>query len=146
MAASKKKRCAKCGAWKKLDEFHQSGDRLKSRCKACTREDNVKYWYKRVYHDALTRTNKNGLPFDITPEYILSLYRKQNELCHWFQIPMKPTVNQKDPQMPTIDRIVQEKGYTKGNIVIACFAANIGRNETSEERFKEFVELLRANS
>ena len=144
MSAPKKKRCAKCGDTKTIGDFHSSGEKFwKSRCKSCTKDDELKNWHKRIYFDSLKSKKKKNLPFDITPEYILSLYKKQEGKCYWFSLKLKPSVNPKDPQMPTLDRLIREKGYTKGNVVLACFAANIGRNETSPERFQEFVDHLR---
>jgi hypothetical protein len=138
------KRCAKCGDDKSLNDFYSSGEHCKkSRCISCLKEDKVKNWHKRIYFDSLKSSKKKNLPFDITPEYVLNLYKKQRGLCFWFGINLIPSLIPKDPQMPTLDRLDREKGYTKGNLVLACFAANIGRNETSSNRFLEFSNLLR---
>jgi hypothetical protein len=53
--------------------------------------------------------------------------------------------NFKDPQSITIDRIDNSKSYTKDNVVLACYAANVGRNTTDYNRFKEFVDLMKEN-
>ena len=132
--------CTKCGKDKNIIHYHSSGSRLKSRCKECTREDRVSNWHKSLYFDAKKRGSK---PFDITPEYILQINKKQNGKCYWFGIDLKPSLNQKDPQMPTLDRLDVNKGYVKGNVVLACFVANMGRNETSIKRFRKFVKLLK---
>jgi hypothetical protein len=140
--------CSKCGQLKQISYFHSSGfnkegiRQFKSRCKTCVREDKVKNWYKRIYFDTL-RSKRKNLPFNISPEFILNLFKKQQGKCYWFGVDLIPSINQKDPQMPTLDRIDLEKGYTKGNVVLACFVANIGRNETSKDRFKQFADLLR---
>jgi len=49
-----------------------------------------------------------------------------------------------DPQRPSLDKLVPEKGYVKGNVVLTCAAANMGRSNTSVERFAEFCSLLRS--
>jgi len=105
----------------------------------------MKNWHKRVYLSSLDRANRFSLPFDITPEFVLSLYRKQNGKCFWFGVDLKSSRNQKDPQIPTLDRIDCKGGYTKNNVVLACFAANIGRNTTTPRRFKEFVKLVKGS-
>jgi hypothetical protein len=136
--------CSKCSKNKDISEFHGSGKgKYKSRCKSCVKDDKIKNWHKRIYFDALKSKKKKNLPFDISPEYILLLYKKQKGLCHWFKVKMQPSLNIKDPQMPTLDRLDRCKGYTRGNVVLATFAANIGRNETNTKRFKEFVDLLK---
>jgi hypothetical protein len=101
----------------------------------------VKSWHKRLYNSCKSR----GFECDITPEYILHLYEKQNGKCYWFGVEMIRSSKRKDPQQPSLDRLNPDVGYVKGNVVLACFAANIGRNRTSPERFKEFSETLKRN-
>lgn len=45
-------------------------------------------------------------------------------------------------QKPSLDRIDRLKGYVKGNVVLSCYAANIGRNETPVDIWVDFLDVL----
>lgn len=82
--------------------------------------------------------------FDLTPDFIQSLYARQGGLCHWFGIPMLITGQDRHPQKPSVDRLDNARGYTKDNVVLACHAANMGRSKSTAEEWVSFVKLLRA--
>jgi hypothetical protein len=131
--------CTKCKYSKHISEFHKS----KRCCKSCYKNYYILNWHKRIYFDVLRRKHKHYFDTsDISPEFILELFKKQNGLCYWFGIPMIPALN-RDPASPTLDRLDANKGYTKDNVVLACYAANVGRNITNADRFREFVETLK---
>jgi hypothetical protein len=149
----KVKYCPKCNKIKSVNEFHKNkanNDGLTSYCGLCfsktEKERKFRNWVTSLIKDARTRSRKiKNKQFDLTKEFILELYEKQNHKCYWYDIEMLPSLNSCDPQQPSIDRIDLDKGYTKDNIVLACFAANMGRNKTSKERFREFSEMLKGN-
>jgi hypothetical protein len=70
---------------------------------------------------------------------------KQNGLCHWFKIPLIPSHQKKHPQQPSLDRLDNNKGYTKDNVVLCCYSANIGRNEIDLGTWRTFLKLLLNN-
>ena len=70
------------------------------------------------------------------------MFEKQNGLCYWFKIPLKPSENHKHPQQPSLDRLDRNKGYTKDNVVLTCYSANIGRNENNVETWVDFLKVL----
>ncbi len=73
------------------------------------------------------------------------MYEKQNGLCYWFNVPLTPSNNSKHPQQPSLDRLDRNKGYTKDNVVLTCYSANIGRNENSVEEWESFIKILKVN-
>jgi hypothetical protein len=155
------KYCKKCGEFKSIDEFHPSQKVLlcKYHVNEIGRENKKKYrqnsenrnkeklkyqerkirlWANFLIHHSKNRNCENTL----TVKDILEIYEKQKRLCYWFKIPLLPSLISKHPQQPSIDRLDRTKGYTLDNIVLCCYAANIGRNETDVEVWSNFVKLL----
>ena len=143
MKTVEEKTCSKCGLTKPSKEFRETG----YHCVVCRSQYNRIYHYKnwnaRLFEHALQTTRKKSLNIDITPEYILDLLDLQNGLCYWFKVPLIISID-KNPQQPTLDRLEPEKGYVKGNVVLACFVANFGRNTFSCEKFNNFIDTLKS--
>ena|SRR5579859_1542065 len=83
-------------------------------------------------------------PPDIDGDYMLDLFEQQQGLCYWLGIPMVPSGGKRDPQRPSVDRLDNSKGYVRGNVVLACMFANMGRSQLEADWFRVFVEVLRA--
>lgn len=155
------KTCKICNQTKPIGEFYSSQRSLK--CKECTLKSNREYkrnrrknenfrliesekqkerrfrlWMNTLVNDSKRKNRYN----DLTVQDIKDLYDKQKGMCYWFNIPLIPSKNKKHPQQPSIDRIDNKKGYTKDNVVLSCYSANIGRNENDLESWIEFLKLL----
>lgn len=160
----KQKICKICGETKSSDEFYQS-QRGKT-CKICTlnitrnykrekrknsefrksegekqKERRLRLWQNTLIHDSKHRNCEHTL----TVQDINEIYDKQKGLCYWFNIPLIPSEKSKHPQQPSLDRLDRNKGYTKENVVLCCYSANIGRNENDLETWKNFLEVLKKN-
>lgn len=158
------KKCKICGQTKSIDDFYKSQRSLK--CRVCTlnitreykkhkrksiefrkleglkqKERRVRLWQNTLIHDSRYRGIKN----DLTVEDINEIFENQNGLCYWFGIPLIPSEKGKHPQQPSLDRLDRNKGYTKDNVVLACYSANIGRNENDLETWQNFLNLLFKN-
>lgn len=105
------------------------------------KERRVRLWQNTLIHDSRYRGIKN----DLTVEDIKEMYNNQNGLCYWFKIPLIPSNKTKHPQQPSLDRLDRNKGYTKDNVVLVCYSANIGRNENDLETWQNFLNLLFKN-
>lgn len=103
-----------------------------------TQERKIRLWENLL----VSSSKKRNCEHNITVKDIKELYKKQNGLCYWFNVPLLITLEHKHPQKPSLDRLDRNKGYTKDNVVLTCYAANIGRNETDVDKWKEFVDLL----
>lgn len=101
-------------------------------------ERKIRLWANYLLINTKHRTHENT----ITVEDIIDIYDKQNGLCFWFNVPLHPTLIKKHPQNPSLDRLDRTKGYTKDNVVLCCYAANIGRNETTVEIWTDFIDVL----
>lgn len=155
------KQCTKCGKIKSENEFYKT--QRGSNCKECIleqtrnykrnrrKDDNfklieslkqkerrVRLWQNTLIHDSKFR----GIENELTVEDINDMYKNQNGLCFWFKIPLIPSKCKKHPQQPSIDRIDRNKGYFRNNVVLCCYAANIGRNENDVEIWIEFLKLF----
>ena len=158
------KQCSKCSQIKKIDDFYQT--QRGSKCKQCileiTRESKrkmrmnpdfrkqestkqkerrIRLWQNTLIHDSKYR----GVEHTLTTNDINQMFEEQNGLCYWFKIPLKPSTNSKHPQQPSLDRLDRNKGYTKDNVVLTCYSANIGRNDNDLETWKKFISLLFLN-
>lgn len=158
------KTCNKCGITKNESDFYRPN--RSSVCKEChlnetreykrkkrqnneyrkgesvkQKERRVRLWQKTLLYDCRHRK----LEVDIDVDYINHLYEKQNGKCFWFGVDLIPSLIKKHPQQPSLDRINNDIGYVKGNVVLSCYSANIGRNENKYELWKEFIKEIKPN-
>ena len=154
------KTCKICGETKSIDNFYKT--QRGSKCKNCflqiTREykmnkrkdldfrktEGIKQKERRIrlWQNTLINDSKRGREHNLTVNDINEMYKNQNGLCYWFKVPLIPSNKPKHPQQPSLDRLDGNKGYTKDNVVLACYSANIGRNENNLETWKNLLNLL----
>jgi len=155
------KKCSKCKTIKSIDDFYttQRGHRCKECLLEITRnykrkkrlnpehrktegqkqkERRVRLWQNTLLHDSKHRKIEHTL----TINDINEMLKEQNGLCYWFKIPLIPSNKHKHPQQPSLDRLDRHKGYTKDNVVLCCYSANIGRNENDLETWEKFLQLI----
>ena len=94
-----------------------------------------KKWEKQRIKGALRRAKAKNLPFNITEEYVKSITPK-DMICPALGIKMNTSVEDLDSK-PSLDRLVPEKGYVKGNVIVVSFKVNrIKADATPEELMK----------
>ena len=109
-------------------------------CKSCSHKKN-KMYRKNNYEKAAIRTLKDrakakNLPMNITPEY-LKKFVPDNMICPVLGIKMEIGEKNQSINSPSIDRIIPEKGYVPGNIIVVSNKANgIKSNATPDEIIK----------
>ncbi len=107
------------------------------------RETSATNWAKRLVVACRSSSKaRNMTPPDFDEQFVLELFTRQVGKCHWFNIPMLPTADVRDPQKPSIDRLDNARSYERDNVVLVCAAANLGRSNASQERFKAFCDSL----
>ena len=153
--------CSKCGKIKSITDFYKT--QRGNRCKECIlkvtrdykrikrldpenrkkerilqKERRVRLWQNTLINDSKHRKIENTL----TVSDINEMMEKQNGLCYWYKIPLIPSNQKKHPQQPSLDRLDLDKGYTKENVVLCSYSANIGRNENNLETWEKFLGIL----
>jgi hypothetical protein len=165
---SNTRKCKKCNEWLDLSNFSsrirlpspstKSKDKLvptlyyRSECKKCSLKtiSKSKYCapdYRRALHakdprtsmltEARKRAKSKGLDFDIIKEDIVI-----PQLCPLLQIPLKTGKGILSPNSPSLDRIICEKGYVKGNIMVISTKANTAKGNLSLDELKLLVKNL----
>lgn len=72
----------------------------------------------------------------INYEEIIELLVKSKLICHYCGLKVFVLYkNQKDPKQWTLDRIDNEKGHNKDNLVISCLDCNIRRGRLNKDKF-----------
>ena len=98
--------------------------------------------YLRYKHSRTkSRAKDKGFDFDLSLEDLKNLYKLQDGFCALSGLPM--THSQESPDYCiSIDRIDNDKGYTKDNVKLVCFRANVMRNELTLEMFNWWVRQI----
>lgn len=101
-------------------------------------------WIKKLLHSAQYRAERQGQVFDLTAEDVQRMWTEQDGKCHWFRVPMVPVEDSRHPMLPSIDRVFPALGYTPGNVVLSCWAANAAKGQTDPDTWEEFLGFLKA--
>ena len=90
---------------------------------------------KTMLNTARKRAKKNNIPFNLTEDYLKSIY-PSDMICPvlGFEMSMGLDGNGWVDTSPSLDRIIPEKGYVQGNVVVISMRANsIKRDATPGE-------------
>ena len=90
---------------------------------------------KTMLNTARKRAKKNNIPFNLTEDYLKSIY-PSDMICPvlGFEMSVGLDENGRPDTSPSLDRIIPEKGYVQGNVVVVSMRANtIKRDATPEE-------------
>jgi len=154
------KQCSKCKMLKPESDFYisQRGNRCKECILKVTREHKRRYRLNpefkkteslkqkerrvRLWQNTLIHDSKRNKEHTLSVDDVNEMFDNQNGLCYWFKIPLIPSDKTKHPQQPSLDRLDRNKGYTKDNVVLCCYSANIGRNENDQETWETFLNIL----
>lgn len=142
---------ANCKECKKLyDKKYRQSDKVQNAQKSQKYRDRKIEYQKFLMKDprfhilqaAKARAKKQNLPFDITIDDIII-----PEYCPILEIKLerKPYGNRTGWQMssPSLDKIVPEKGYVKGNIMVISMRANAMKYSASLEELEIFCKNIK---
>ena len=82
---------------------------------------------------------------DLTASYLMDLFfKEQKRKCHWLEIELNPQwiFESNHPLALSVDRL--DKDYLKGEVVICCRFANLGRNVCPNDKFKDILRYMKS--
>ena len=85
------------------------------------------------------------IEIDLSIQDLKEIYDNQNGKCFWFNIPLDINfiLEKGNLLSMSVDRIDNNKGYTKNNVVICCRFANLGRQNCEFDKFKSMIEYIK---
>lgn len=96
-------------------------------------------WYL-LWQAAKARAKRKNVPFDITPDDVEALW---SDTCPILGIKMESVVGEMNHHSSaSLDRIIPEKGYVKGNIIVISFRANTIKSCGTLEEHRKIVSFL----
>ena len=152
------KRCSKCGQTKPISDFHLDSankDGRASNCKPCRKALAAKRWKspeahkrqserrarwnnahprKRMVSAMRPRAKKRGIPFNLKyTDFVIP------DICPALGIPLFRGNGQVCANSPTFDRLVPERGYVAGNVIVVSHKANAMKNNAALHEMKRLV-------
>lgn len=116
---------------------------------------NLKVFFTQKLCSYKSSAKKHNLPFDLTTEYLINLFEKQNRKCYYtnseltlvsFRGSGHRAVTLPDYHyQASLDKLDPDKGYVKGNVVWCGWLVNTCKNMLTETQFYEFCETVISN-
>jgi hypothetical protein len=116
-------------------------ERNKDKCRNDRRAWDINNPEKSMLQRARHRARLNGLGFDLDIADIII-----PEYCPVLGIPLIKGITKANDNSPTLDRINNNLGYIKGNVVVVSYRANRIKNDSSIEELIKIVEYYRNNN
>lgn len=153
------KQCRSCGVTKPLDQFHKNAsckDGVHTLCKICNNlkattwvKENLdksvankkarrKDIRKSLLEAAQNRARTKSLPINIILDDIIV-----PDICPVLMIRLQKSITGRaNPNSPSLDRIIPELGYVKGNIQVISNKANSMKNNATTEELIKFANWI----
>ena len=79
----------------------------------------------------------------IDVEYVLKILENAENICYYCKKPVEVLYeNVREPKQWSLDRINNDMGHIKENIVLACLQCNVGRKTMHQERYAFTKQLV----
>ena len=157
----KTKVCSKCKKEKKLSSdfyYHKARKTYMSSCKDCNNKRVTSYYkeiktnptpqtvFQRRACDVYRRCRNKNIPYDKNlGKHLTYLWEQNKGKCYYTNRHMTLTGYHTDANAVTIDRIIPEKGYIKGNIVLCCSMANRVKQDMEYSELIKFCKEIIKN-
>lgn len=98
--------------------------------------------FRDMVHRCQVRAKEKQLPFDITWQDLQSLYVDN---CPLLEIPLdwNTCATGRNDHTPSVDKIIPELGYVKGNIRIVSNLANMMKSSATKEQLLTFAKNIK---
>ena len=148
------KKCSKCKKFLTLDNFTKKGSKkrkgLRASCRNCEnlrmKNNYIKNPIPQMLSNAKIRSKEKNIEFNIDTKYLKSIFPKDN-MCPVLNISFQGGYMNEDKKnkdySPSLDRIVPEKGYVKGNLVFVCNIINRVKSDSSMEILEKTLNFYR---
>jgi transposase len=139
--------CETCTQWKPIDDFRHYTNRhgrvrffKARRCNACRLAEETRrvnsdpaLFFRRLATGLQRRSHVHSLPFDLDADYLAELYTLQGGKCFYTDTPIacQTQLFKNKHHSLSVDRVVPERGYTKGNIVLTTARINSVKSNLS---------------
>ena len=143
------KQCSTCGLHKPQNGFYKNKSKrsgYSNVCKPCSAQhlaDRRKnYPFEAPAHNARHRAKRNGLPFDIDPEYLEDIW---TGVCPVFGTKLNMPGSAKGHNTvhtPSLDRIRPDRGYVKGNVIWISMYANVIKSQATHQQIRRVADWL----
>ena len=115
------------------------------------KKDRRAYTFEQRIRELLRTIKYRKSDSDLTLEFLLELWNKQEGKCFYSGLKMlipdygtSSGAGGRSPFSFSIDKIIPEKGYVKGNVVWCCWAVNAGKNNFSlDDYYKICSEVVK---
>lgn len=137
MVSETEAKCSKCKEIKSITNFQfgRKGQKFEykfSYCNDCRRKqvylnlnNDINKFLSNSFNKLKLRAKKKNIPFSITKKEFIEQYHSQNGLCFYTDVEMICEVgNNTQRNTMSVDKIIPQKGYCKGNVVFTTFRIN----------------------
>lgn len=91
-----------------------------------------------MVYAAKARAKKQGVAFDLLPQDIT-----MPVMCPVLGVTLELNKTHQQDTSPTIDRIIPEKGYVRGNVIVVSARANRIKNNATVEEIQQVADFYR---
>lgn len=163
------KRCYKCREWKDLSLFNKSpklsggvaklcrncynnhaavikAERSRKRRLKNSFSKDIEYYIRSRFYAITSRCKRKNIDYNITADFLLKLWKKQNGVCYYTNLEMNNSMKQDGFQCwnsPSLDRVDPSKGYTTDNVVWCIFSVNSFKQSLDLEQFKDQISNIK---
>ena len=110
--------------------------------RAYNRKYKIREWAGQLARSCRRRARDQNVECDLSKSDIELILEEQEGKCSWFGVPLAPSIVSKALDQPSIDRLDPDGPYTKSNVVVSCYFANIGRRDNDAETWGVAVKAI----
>ena len=116
-------------------DYHEKHRETNNKRSKQWRETNYR---RATFNQIKYRAEKTGVLFDLTLDDIPPV----PDVCPVFNTLLTVGQGKSEPNSPSLDRIIPEKGYVKGNIVWLSMRANAMKNDGTAEEHRRIADWI----